>query len=121
MLGFSFTHNAKAFSGGFRYKPTMSSNLASKSGARTEGEGSDAVGLQLSGDQHRVDRARRQSEFSGEGTHPPAALRLRLLTDARLYSLPDSGIVLGRPARTWPIAPVPQCRPRQRTGATSQP
>ena len=33
MLGFSSTHRTSAFSGGFIYRPTMSSNLASKSGS----------------------------------------------------------------------------------------
>jgi hypothetical protein len=33
MLGFSSTHSTSAFSGGFRYNPTISSSLDSKSGS----------------------------------------------------------------------------------------
>src|SRR5664280_2907967 len=104
MPGFSSTHSTKAFSGRLRYSPTMSSNLASKSGSGAEGEGTDAMRLQLGGHQHGVYCTGGQSQFGGQGANAPAALMLGLLTHPGLHLVSGVGIMLGRPSRTWRIA-----------------
>src|SRR5664279_926999 len=89
---------------GIEIQPENVQQLGIKIGVGAEGEGTDAMRLQLGGHQHGVYCTGGQSQFGGQGANAPAALMLGLLTHPGLHLVSGVGIMLGRPSRTWRIA-----------------
>ena len=68
--------------------------LGLEAGVGTESEGLEAMRLQPRGRQHFVHRGARQVQVLGQCPHAPATLKLRLLADVGLDSLPSFTVVL---------------------------
>jgi hypothetical protein len=88
MPGFSSTHSSRAFSGGFKYSPTISSSLAWNSGSGLKVK----VRIRCSCNSCAVG----QTYLSCQRTYSPTSLRLRLLAGQGLHVPPHLGIILGR-------------------------